>query len=119
MTSLIVILSVLLLLTIVLQIGRINEITAGLRGAEETEVKNANSNGIWLLIYGAIFLIACVVSARYYVPYMMGYGPHEAASAHGGLIDNLFNVTLVFTGIVFVICHIALFWFSYKNRYRT
>ena len=42
MTSLIVILSVLLLLTIILQIGRINEITAGLRGAEETEVKNVS-----------------------------------------------------------------------------
>ena len=73
MTSLIVILSVLLLLIIILQIGRINEITAGLRGEEETEVKNANSNGIWLVIYCAIFLIACFVSAYYYLPYMLGY----------------------------------------------
>ena len=118
MTSLIVILSVLLLLIIILQIGRINEITAGLRGEEETEVKNANSNGIWLVIYCAIFLIACFVSAYYYLPYMLGYGPHQAASAHGGLIDNLFSVTLLFTGIVFVLCHIALFWFSYKYRYK-
>ena len=49
---------------------------------------------------------------------MLGYGPLKSASEHGGLIDSAFNVTLIFTGIVFVICHIALFWFPYKYRYQ-
>jgi cytochrome c oxidase subunit 2 len=30
----------------------------------------------------------------------------------------LFNITLFFTGIVFIITHIALFWFAYKYRGR-
>ena len=47
---------------------------------------------------------------------MLGYGPNQAASAHGGDLDSLFNITLFWTGIVFVITHIYLFWFSYKFK---
>lgn len=119
MTSLIIILCVVFLLIVILQIGRINESIAVTRGDEQTEVKNANSNGYGLLVYGVIFFIACFASARYYIPYMMGYGPHQSASAHGGSIDSLFDVTLIFTGIVFVVCHIALFWFAFRDRYKT
>jgi cytochrome c oxidase subunit 2 len=49
---------------------------------------------------------------------MLGYGPHQAASAHGPELDSMFNVTLFFTGIVFVLTHIALFYFAYKYRGR-
>ena len=49
---------------------------------------------------------------------MLGYGPHTAASAHGNTLDRLFDVTLFFTGIVFVLTHIALFYFAYKYRGR-
>jgi len=63
-----------------------------------------------------VFLIACVVSALYYKNVMLGYGPLKSASAHGGSIDSLFNTTLFFTGIVFVVTQYLLFWFSYKYR---
>jgi cytochrome c oxidase subunit 2 len=42
-----------------------------------------------------------------------------AASEHGALTDNLFNITLIITGIVFVLTHIALFLFSYKYKGTT
>lgn len=42
-----------------------------------------------------------------------------AASEHGALTDNLFNITLIITGIVFVLTHIALFLFSYKYKGST
>jgi cytochrome c oxidase subunit 2 len=45
---------------------------------------------------------------------MLGYGPHLPASEHGSILDKMFNVTLFFTGIVFVITHILLFYFSWK-----
>jgi cytochrome c oxidase subunit 2 len=47
---------------------------------------------------------------------MLGYGPLTHASEHGPKIQRLFDVTLFFTGIVFVLTHIALFWFAYKYR---
>ncbi len=46
----------------------------------------------------------------------MGYGPHQSASAHGRVLDSLFNVTLFFCGIVFVITHVALFYFAYRYK---
>ncbi len=41
-----------------------------------------------------------------------------SASEHGVTIDNLFIVTLVLTGIVFIITHIMLFVFAYQYRYK-
>jgi cytochrome c oxidase subunit II len=57
-------------------------------------------------------------SAWDYRNVMFGYGPHESASEHGKLLDGIFFVTLVITGIVFVLTHIALFWFAYKYRWQ-
>jgi cytochrome c oxidase subunit 2 len=46
----------------------------------------------------------------------LGWGPNIAASAHGSEVDYLFNLTLFFTAIVFVLTHIALFWFTWKYK---
>lgn len=40
----------------------------------------------------------------------------EAASEHGKHIDEMFNITLILTTIVFIITHILLFGFSYYYR---
>jgi cytochrome c oxidase subunit II len=40
----------------------------------------------------------------------------EAASEHGGIYDSMFTITLVITGIVFVITQILLFWYGYRYR---
>lgn len=41
-----------------------------------------------------------------------------AASEHGIKIDQMFNITLIITTIVFVITHIILFLFAYKYNYK-
>jgi cytochrome c oxidase subunit 2 len=38
------------------------------------------------------------------------------ASAHADEYDNMFMITLWLTGIVFVITHILLFWYTYKYK---
>ncbi len=118
MTALITILSFILLFVVLLQIAKINEITAEMKGEEEYMTNSAELNGKWLIIFCVLFLGSFVWSALYYANRMLGYGPLKSASEHGGTIDSMFNVTLVFTGIVFVICHLVLFWFPYKYRYR-
>lgn len=40
----------------------------------------------------------------------------ESASEHGVKIDNMLNITLIITTIVFVLTHIVLFAFVYKYR---
>ncbi len=40
----------------------------------------------------------------------------KPASEHGPGIDSMFNITLLFTGIVFIITQVALFYFAWKYR---
>lgn len=118
MTLLIVVLTTILVLTIILQIAKVTELARHLRGAEEAkEGVNQRNASMWM-IFLIGFLGLTTWSALYYKNYMLGYGPHTAASELGVKIDSLFNVTLFFTGIVFVLTHIALCWFSYKYQER-
>ena len=41
----------------------------------------------------------------------------EAASEHGKKIDQMFNITLIITTIVFILTHIVLFAFAYIYKY--
>jgi cytochrome c oxidase subunit 2 len=107
---------VFLLAVIIVQIGKITEIASRIRGEEEVEIQNNTTQGKWLLAFMVIFLSGTIYSAYYYKNSMLGYGPLTSASEHGFELDSLFNVTLFFTGIVFVITHILLFWYSYKYR---
>ena len=116
MSTLIVLVCVALLLLIVLQIGRVRDLAKQLRGAEEVEARNTNMTGIYLLGFMVLFLILATGSAFIYKNYMLGYGPHESASAHGSRIDAMMNWTLVVTYAVFIITQILLFYYAYKYR---
>ena len=118
MLGLIIILIFVLLAVILLQIGKVNELAGQIKGEEVSERQSNDKAGIFGMIFMIVFLIYCVWSAWDIKDRLLGYGPHEAASAHGGSLDHLFNVTLFFTGIVFILTHIALFWFTYKYRGR-
>jgi len=100
------------------QIGKVTELTAQIKDERETLRDNSKWNGWLSLGFLVVFLVAVFVSAWDYRNVMMGYGPHESASAHGGVLDGMFNLTLILTGIVFVITHIALFWFAFKYRWK-
>jgi cytochrome c oxidase subunit 2 len=116
MTGLIIFLIFLLLGVIIVQIGRVSELASKIRGEEEVEQQSTNRQAKMLMLFLTLFLVLGLGSAYYFKDVMLGYGPLVAASDHGGDIDSLFNWTLFFTGIVFVITQILLFWFSYKYR---
>ena len=118
MTVFIVFICIVLLAVVLVQIGKVTELAGKIKGEEETQYQTNNWNSNLSLIFLVVFLVGIVVSVVYYKNDMLGYGPHIAASAHGKSLDFLFNVTLFFTGIVFVLTHIALFWFSYKYKGR-
>jgi len=116
MTALLAIISILLIAVIAVQIGKVTELAAKIRGEEEVQEMDNKRTSVWLLVFMVVFLVACVWSAVYYKNYMLGYGPHTSASEHGADLDWIFKVTLFFTGIVFIATQIALFYFSYKYR---
>ena len=116
MTYLIAFAIIFFLAVIVIQIGKLTELSAKIRGEEAVERSSTNTQGIALMAFMVIFLVACIWSSYHYKNQMFGYGPLTSASAHGFEIDSLFNVTLALTGIVFIITHILLFWYAYKYR---
>ena len=115
-TGLIIICCIVLITIVVVQLGKVTELAAKIRGEEEVQYETNKRSGFFFLIFGFVFLVGCIWSAIYYVPWMLGYGPHEAASEHGGALDSLFNQTLWCTVPVFFATHIALFWFAYKYQ---
>ena len=116
MTTIIVLVCVALLMLVILQIGRVRDLAKQLRGAEEVEARNTTMTGFYLVGFMVLFLIATTGSMYLYKNYMLGYGPHESASAHGGLIDSMMGWTLLVTYIVFILTHVLLFWYAYKYR---
>mgnify|MGYP000076200498 CR=1 FL=1 len=113
-TGLIIALCILFIVVILIQIGRVTELAGKIRGEEEVQFETNRRNGIFSMVFLVGFLTFCVLSAAKYKNWILWYGPNEAASEHGGSLDSLFNTTLFFTGIVFVLTHIALFYFAYK-----
>ena len=115
-TGFIAILIIIILAVVVVQIGKISDLAAKIRGEQEVAQQANDRTAVWLVGFMVVFLIGTIWSAVYYKDVMLGYGPHESASAHGGEIDSLFNATLLVTFIVFFITHVLLFWYSYKYR---
>lgn len=103
---------------IVVQIGRVSDLSSKIRGEKETEESITRSNANMMIPFVIIFLVLCVASAYYYKNWMLGYGPLTSASEHGSLIDGIFNLTTFFTVIVFFATQIALFYFAWKYQRR-
>ena len=118
MTLLLGLACTILLGIVAVQIARVSDLAKRIRGEEEAEKRNTAANGRGMLIFMILFLVGCVVSSIYYLPWMLGWGPLESASVHGSEIDSIFKVTLFFTGVVFILTQIALFYFAWKYQYR-
>lgn len=116
MTILIILIAVVLFFVVILQVSKTTELLGVLKGEQEglpSEEANNFNSWMWLLML-VIGLPASIISAWYAKDKFLP----AASSAHGHLIDDLFNVTLLLTGIVFILTHIALFWFAYKYKYK-
>ncbi|MCB0660109.1 MAG: flagellar motor protein MotB, partial [Saprospiraceae bacterium] len=110
-------LAIIVLLAIVLiQIGRISDLSDRIKGEEVAELDNNTTQGKAMVAFMVAFLVFCIWSAWHYKNVMFGFGPLTSASEHGFELDWIFLITLIFTGIVFVITHILLFWYSYRYR---
>src|SRR5690606_37336230 len=74
----------------------------------------------WNKFHGLLFAAALIIGL--YGTYW-SYTVHgamilpEAASVHGKEIDQMFNITLIITTIVFILTHIVLFVFAYKYKH--
>lgn len=118
MTFLIILLCIVLTAVVLIQLGKVTELATTIRGEADAQEDLNTRQGFIGMVFLVGFMVFCLASAWYYKNWMLGYGPHVSASEHGGSLDSMFNVTLFFTYIVFVLTHIALFYYAWKYRGR-
>ena len=118
MTGLLILLCVLLIGVVIVQVGRLSDLAIRIRGEGAAQIAANDFNARFGVFFMVAFLVGCVMCTIYYKNSTLGYGPNGAASEHGAWIDSAFHTTLIFTGIVFFLTQIALFWFAYKYRGR-
>lgn len=108
------IICVLLIFVIVFQLARTSELLNVLKGKGFNGEDSTNTNAILLMVFMIVGLIASVWSAIHYSQYFLP----TPASEHGVWVDDMFNLTLFFTGIVFIVTQILTFYFAYKYRQK-
>ncbi|MEM6963123.1 MAG: OmpA family protein [Bacteroidota bacterium] len=118
MNFLIIFVCIVLTAVVLVQLGKVTELARSMRGEEQAQEDMNTRQGLLGMVFMVVFMFLCLASAWYYKNWMLGFGPHDPASEHGGQLDQMFRITLGFTYVVFVITHIALFWYAWKYRGR-
>ncbi|HKC36801.1 MAG TPA: cytochrome c oxidase subunit II [Chitinophagaceae bacterium] len=109
-----IILILLLGFLITFQIAKASEYVSVMRGEEKSRKQNNKINAFLLLAFLVFGLIGVYYCNEKYGGRILQFG--SAASNHGHDVDNMLKITLVITGIVFVITQAILFWFAFKYQ---
>lgn len=97
---------------IIYQIAKAAELAAILRGDEKSKAMN-NRLMAWLLV---IFFVLGLYGIWMCHQAMIDKMLPVSASNHGVQYDSMLNITLLVTGVVFLITQAALFWFSFRYQ---
>lgn len=108
--------SIVLTVLLIAIIARSFDIGALTEKVTNKKVVNWNKVNAWV---GILFLVAGAAGVAYELVY---HGKYvllgDASSVHGKALDSMFELTFIFTFIVFCITEILLFWFMFRYRYR-
>lgn len=116
-TALFYVLMFLLLCLFIAIVGKalkVYELTRETQGKEE----GINWNTVNAVLF-ALFLVVGLYGVYWEYTVHGSMILPEAASEHGARIDEMFNLTLIITTIVFILTHIVLFVFVYLYRYTS
>src|SRR5258705_10749534 len=103
-----------LVFVVIFQIAKASEYVSVLKGEEKTRRQNNKINAFLLLGFLIFGLIGAWYCNELYYPKTLF--PQGSASKEGKEWDWMFMLTVIVTGIVFVITQVALFWFSFKYQ---
>lgn len=112
MATILGIIILLCILLVVFYVARTVELTKEIQGELDDTTKRSSIQGVLLLGFLVLFFLGIAYSTYLFLPRMLP----APASLHGVEVMKLFNITLFFTGIVFIITHIVLFWFAFIYR---
>ncbi len=107
------IIAIVLFVLVLLQLARTWEYVTVLRGEKKANEESDKINGNLFLV----FMVAGIIGIGWSLYAFKDYLVLESASVHGHWLDSMFSVTLFFTGIVFVLTQVALFYFVWKYKH--
>jgi cytochrome c oxidase subunit 2 len=113
-TTTLVVIAFVLFVLVIFQLARTTEYVALLRGEDKAQEDADKINGRLFLAFGIIGMSVLIWSVFHYAPLMILH----SASEHGQWLDSMFNVTLFFTGIVFVATQLMLFYFVWAYKHH-
>ncbi|HRI20627.1 MAG TPA: cytochrome c oxidase subunit II [Panacibacter sp.] len=114
MSMIFIIVVVILVFLIIFQIAKASEYVAVLKGEERARKENNKINGFFMIAFLLAGLIGVYWCNELFVDKTLLV--HESASVQGEKVDEMLKLTLIITGIVFVITQVALFFFAYKYQ---
>lgn len=103
-----------LIFIVIFQIAKASEYVSILKGEEESRKQNNKINGALMVVFLVLGFVGVYVCNEYLFDKTLL--AQEAASVQGEKVDQMIWVTLIITGIVFIITQILLFWFAYKYQ---
>jgi cytochrome c oxidase subunit II len=112
MSGLYLIIIVALIFLVIFQIAKASEYVAVLKGEKKAREQSNRINGFLLLAFMILGLIGAYLCNDALKDRILP----ESASYQGEKIDTMLWITVIITGIVFVITQVLLFWFSYKYQ---
>ena len=114
MSAFFIIAVVVLVFLVIFQIAKASEYVSVLKGEERAHKQNNKINGFFMIC----FLIAGLIGVYWCNEALVGKTllVHESASVQGEKVDEMLNVTLIITGIVFIITQVLLFWFAFRYQ---
>lgn len=112
MSSFFTIAVIVLVFVVILQIAKASEYVAVLKGVDRQRLQNNRINGFLMIA----FLILGLIGVFYCHEILKGRTLGESASLEGERVDQMMNITIIVTGIVFLLTQILLFWFAFKYQ---
>ena len=103
-----------LIFIVIFQIAKASEYVSVLKGEEVARKQSNKINGFLMVAFMVLGFVGIYVCNEYLFDKTLL--AQESASIQGEKVDEMIWVTLVITGIVFVITQFLLFWFAYKYQ---
>lgn len=114
MQLLLITLALVLVFIVIVQVGKAVELISVIKEEDDRREEVSQSVGFWFLLTG-IFLFIFVAVTSYYEYDKFLPTP---ASEQGEWIHETLMITLITTGIVFLITNFLLFYFAWKYRFK-
>ncbi len=113
LTTILGLITIILILIILFQISKASEMLATLKGEDKSMNMANKGNALMFMLFLIFGLVGSVWSTFHYADLFLPV----PSSVHGIWLRNMFFWTLVATVPVFIVTHIALFYFTYKYQH--